>query len=148
MPTTEVSALSVVTTSLCSMATTIPAGYADLLDRPIVGVLATVGPDGVPNATPMWFVWENNTLRFTHTKARKKIRNLEANPNYSFVITDPDNPYRYLEVRGTLDSVTDDPTGALYVALGKRYGNADQQPPPDAADRVILTLRATYFGKK
>ncbi|MCH5642983.1 MULTISPECIES: PPOX class F420-dependent oxidoreductase [unclassified Gordonia (in: high G+C Gram-positive bacteria)] len=130
------------------MATTVPEGYADLLDRPVVGVLSTVGPDGIPNATPMWFAWDGEHLRFTHTKARKKIRNLEGNPNYSFVITDPDNPYRYLELRGQLESVTDDPTGAFYVTLGKRYGNADQQPPPDAADRVILTLTASYFGKK
>lgn len=135
-------------TTLDGMATTIPEGYDDLLDRPIVGVLATVGPDGVPNATPMWFAWQDGQLRFTHTKARKKIANLQQNPNYSFVITDPDNPYRYLEVRGTLESVTDDPTGSFYVVLGKRYGNADQAPPPDAADRVILALNATYFGKK
>ncbi|MFW0792605.1 PPOX class F420-dependent oxidoreductase [Gordonia sp. CPCC 205515] len=126
----------------------IPAGYEDLLERPVVGVLATVGPDGVPNATPMWFQWDGTHLRFTHTKARKKIKNLEQNPNYSFVITDPDNAYRYLEVRGTLASVEDDPTGAFYVVLGKRYGNADQEPPPDAADRVVLSLSATYFGKK
>lgn len=130
------------------MSKTIPPGYDDLLERPVVGVLATVGPDGVPNATPMWFEWDGTHLRFTHTKARKKITNLEQNPNYSFVITDPDNAYRYLEVRGTLGSVTDDPTGSFYVVLGKRYGNADQEPPPDAADRVILSLTATYFGKK
>ncbi len=87
------------------MATTVPEGYGDLLERPVVGVLSTVGADGVPNATPMWFQWDGTYLRFTHTKARRKIRNLQGNPNYSFVITDPDNPYRYLEVRGTLESV-------------------------------------------
>lgn len=132
------------------MATTVPNGYADLLTRPIVGVLTTVSPDGVPNSTPMWFLWDDEgaRLRFTHTNARKKIANLRANPNYSFTVTDPDNPYRYLEVRGTLDSVEPDPTGSMYVTLGQRYGNADQAPPPDSADRIILNLRATYFGKK
>lgn len=111
-------------------------------------MLATVGPDGVPNATPMWFQWDGSHLRFTHTNARKKIKNLQQNPNYSFVITDPDNPYRYLEVRGQLSAIEDDPTGAFYVVLGKRYGNPDQEAPPDAADRVILVLDAGYFGKK
>ncbi|WP_040509047.1 PPOX class F420-dependent oxidoreductase [Gordonia soli] len=130
------------------MAANIPEGYEDLLERAIVGALATVGPDGVPNATPMWFAWDGTHLRFTHTKARKKIKNLQENGNYSFAITDPDNPYRYLEVRGSLDAVIADPTGAFYVELGKRYGNPDTPTPPDAADRVILSLSATYFGKK
>ena len=130
------------------MTVAIPEGYEDLLERPIVGVLATISPAGVPNATPMWFKWENGMLRFTHTKFRKKVANLLKNPNFSFVITDPDNPYRYLEARGVVDSIEPDPTGAYYVVLGQRYGNADQQPPDDSRDRIILNLDVTYFGKK
>ena len=132
------------------MANTVPDGYQDLLERPIVAVLTTVSPDGVPNSTPMWFLWDAATsqLRFTHTNYRKKIKNLQTNPNFSLTITDPDNPYRYLEVRGTFGSVEPDPSGSMYVTLGKRSGNADQAPPPDSADRVILNLQASYFGKK
>lgn len=62
---------------------TSPEGYDDLLERPIVGVLATLGPDGTPNAAPMWFASEDGLLTFTHTTARKKIMNRQANPNYS-----------------------------------------------------------------
>lgn len=130
------------------MAKTIPEGYEDLLERPVVGVLTTINADGGPNSTPMWFQWDGTHLKFTHTSARLKVKNLKADPRFSFVITDPDNPYRYLEVRGVLDNVEDDPTGSFYVVLGKRYGNADQAPPPDAADRIIINLTPTYYGKK
>ena len=55
---------------------------------------------------------------------KQAFNNVEA-----FKRFDPANPYRYIEVRGTLQEVIPDPTGAFYVVLGKRYGNADQQPP-------------------
>ncbi len=128
------------------MPKTLPPEYADLLERPIVGVLATVSADGVPNATPMWFLWDGEHLKFTHTAKRRKVANLRADPRFSFVVTDPDNPYRYLEVRGVLDRVVEDPTGAFFVVLGKRYGNAEQQAPPDSPDRIVLELTPTYFG--
>jgi hypothetical protein len=59
----------------------------------------------------------------------------------SLLITDPDDPNGYLELRGELAKPEPDRTGDFYVRLGRRYGNADQQPPPDAADRVILYMR-------
>jgi PPOX class probable F420-dependent enzyme len=119
---------------------TVPPDFADLLERPIVGTLATVRTDGAPTATPMWFAWDGELLSFTHTVKRQKLRNLDAEPRFAFAIIDPDDPYRYLEVRGSLQSVEPDPTGAFYVFLGKRYGNSEQEPPPDSADRVIIRL--------
>jgi hypothetical protein len=56
------------------------------------------------------------------------------------MVVDDTNPQSYLEVRGKLVDVIDDPSGDFYVRLGKRYGNADQQPPPDKADRVVLVM--------
>jgi PPOX class probable F420-dependent enzyme len=123
-----------------------PDGYEDLLERPIVGTLATVRPDGAPSATPMWFKWDGEGLRFTHTTRRRKLKNLEAEPRLSFTIIDPDDPYRYLEVRGVVDRVEEDPTGSFYVELGKRYGNAEQAPPPDSPDRVVIVVKPTAFG--
>ncbi|BDZ46236.1 PPOX class F420-dependent oxidoreductase [Naasia aerilata] len=123
-----------------------PDGYEDLLERPIVGTLATVRPDGAPSATPMWFKWDGEGLRFTHTTKRQKLKNLQTEPRLSFTIIDPDDPYRYLEVRGVVDRVEEDPTGSFYVELGKRYGNAEQAPPPDSADRVVIVVKPTAFG--
>ncbi len=125
---------------------TLPEEFRDLLERPIVGTLATIrSADGAPTATPMWFLWDGTSLQFTHTTYRQKLKNLEAEPRFSFTIIDPDDPYRYLEVRGRLASIDPDPTGAFYVVLGKRYGNAEQAPPPDSEDRVILSLTPEVF---
>ena len=126
--------------------TSIPDGYDDLLERPIVGTLATVRRDGGPTASPMWFQWDGEFLRFTHTTKRRKLKDLAVEPRLAFTIIDPENPYRYLEVRGEVDHVDEDPTGAFYVVLGKRYGNAEQTPPPDSADRVIIVVRPTAYG--
>ncbi len=58
----------------------------------------------------------------------------------ALAIMDAEKPTRYLELRGRLIDVIPDPTGAYYVHLGRRYGNAEQQPPKDSADRVILVM--------
>ncbi|MCU1513136.1 MAG: class F420-dependent enzyme, partial [Microbacteriaceae bacterium] len=71
---------------------------------------------------------------------RAKFRNLQHNPSMSFMVIDPDNPFHFIEVRGTLGEVIPDPTGAFYVVLGKRYGNAEQMAPADSPDRVILVM--------
>jgi len=123
-------------------ASPIPASYRDLLERPLYGHLATVRPDGTAQVNPMWFDFDGEFLQFTHTSTRQKYRNLKANPSAALSIADPDQPYRYLEVRGVLDHVDPDPTGAFYRHLSRRYGAGDQAPD-DAADRIILYIRPT-----
>jgi PPOX class probable F420-dependent enzyme len=120
----------------------IPASYLDLLERPLYGHLATIRPDGGVQVNPMWFEFDGEFIQFTHTSARQKYRNLMANPVAALSINDPDQPYRYLEVRGVLDHVDPDPEGAFYRQLSRRYGRGDQAPP-DAADRVVLFIRPT-----
>lgn len=126
----------------------IPDGYEDLLTRPLFGHLATTRPDGSPQVNPMWFEWDGQRLRFTHTTKRQKYRNVAANPNVAMSIIDPERPYRYLEVRGVVEEIVPDPTGAFYVALNDRYAGPPTEPPPDAADRVIVVVRPTGFAKK
>jgi PPOX class probable F420-dependent enzyme len=126
--------------------TTIPDDLRDLLENPNYGALGTVRPDGAVQVNPMWFELEGDRIRFTHTTKRQKFRNLQANPSMSLMVFDPENPYRYVEVRGRLVDVVPDPTGAFYVQLGRRYGNAGQQPPPDSADRVILEMSIEMAG--
>jgi PPOX class probable F420-dependent enzyme len=125
------------------MAAKIPDDLADLLERPLFGSLGTVRPDGTVQVNPMWYEFDGESVRFTHTTFRAKYRNLQKNPAMSLLITDPDNPQRYLEVRGALTQVIPDPAGAFYVRLGQRYGHPDTQPPADRADRVILVMSIT-----
>jgi len=126
----------------------IPDGYAHLLDLPVYGHLATVRPDGRPQVNPMWFAWDGELLRFTHTNKRQKFRNIEANPAVSMSIIEPDNPYRYLEVRGVVEEIVPDPTGAFYLELNDRYSGPLTEPPPDKADRVILVVRPIGYTKQ
>jgi PPOX class probable F420-dependent enzyme len=131
------------------MATTpaesIPADYVQLLIDANYGALGTIRPDDTVQVNPMWFEYDGTSLRFTHTTKRQKYRNLQHNPSMSLSVIDPANPFRYLEVRGHLTEVLPDTEGEFYLRLGKRYGNAEQTPPPDSADRVILVMSMEKF---
>jgi PPOX class probable F420-dependent enzyme len=122
------------------MSASIPEDLRPLLDRPLFASLGTVRPDNTVQVNPMWFEYDGEHLRFTHTTYRGKFRNLQSNPSMSLLVIDDEDPQVYLELRGKLVEVIEDPTGDFYVRLGRRYGNPDQQPPPDKADRVILVM--------
>lgn len=126
----------------------IPEDLLFLLEDPIVGHLATVRPDGAPQVEPMWFAFDGEHLKFTHTTKRGKYRNLQANPGMALEVSNPENPYEFVEVLGKLVSADPDPTGAFYVELGRRYGLPDTQPPPDSADRVVLVMSVEKVIRK
>ncbi len=118
----------------------VPDSHVDLLDRPMFAHLATVRPDGAPQTQVMWFVWDGERIRMTHTKTRQKYRNFQREPRVALSIADPDNPYRFLEIRGTIETIEDDDAEAsFYQSLQQRYGRI--YPISDADVRVILTIR-------
>ena len=118
----------------------VPAAYRRLLELPLYGHLGTVRPNDTVQVNPMWFEFDGEQLRFTHTTTRQKFRNLQHNPSYALSIIDPEDPFHYLEVRGRLVAVEPDPEGVFYVRLQNRYGNPSQTPPPDKANRVVLVM--------
>ncbi|MGY4644561.1 PPOX class F420-dependent oxidoreductase [Cellulomonas sp. URHB0016] len=125
--------------------TDLPESHADLLERPLYAHLATVGPDGAPHSSVMWFVRDGDLIRFTHTTTRQKYRNVRADPRVSISIHDPDNPYRALEVRGVVESIEpDDGRARFYQSLMERYG-APVHDPEDAPTRVIISVRPTGY---
>ena len=99
-----------------------------------------VKADGTPIVNPMWFELVGEHIRFTHTTYRAKYRALHANPAMAFLVFDPADPMVYIEVRGKLVEEIADPSGSYYVHLRNRYGDPDQKPPKDKADRVILVM--------
>lgn len=122
----------------------LPASHADLLERPLFAHLATVRPDGSPQSSVMWFDWDGSVLRMTHTKTRQKFRNFAEQPRVALSIADPDDQYRFLEVRGAVTDIADDDEKAsFYKALQKRYGM--DYPVPDADVRVIVTITPDSF---
>jgi PPOX class probable F420-dependent enzyme len=126
----------------------VPPDYRDLLERPLFGHLATLRPDGSPQVNPMWFVWDGTHLRFTTTSTRQKHRNVTADPRVSVSVNDPDQPYRYLELRGKVVAIEPDPTAALFTELASRYGADFDGPPADAADRIVLVVRPEASSKQ
>ena len=123
-----------------------PDSHADLLEQALFAHYATVRADGAPQVNPMWFAWdpERGVIRMTHTKRRHNYRNVRREPRVALSITDPDDPYRYIQVRGVVEGIEDDPTGSFHEALQRRY-RGTVGPVPDRENRVILTIRPTAF---
>ena len=106
-------------------ASPILGSHRDLLERPLYAHVAIIRPDGSPQVNPMWFSYDGQSIRLTHTRTRQKYRNLMANPAIAMSVNDPDEPYRYLEIRGLLDHVGADPAGEFSRLLSQRYGRGD-----------------------
>jgi PPOX class probable F420-dependent enzyme len=127
----------------------IPRELRDLLERPLIADLATVREDGTPQVNPMWFSWDGEFIRFTHTNFRRKFRNITANPAVAISIVDPSDVYRYIEIRGIVERIDPDPTGAFFVDLAKRYDAPfGTEAPTDAPARVVFVVRPTAVGKR
>ena len=121
-----------------------PDSHRDLLERPIFAHLATVASDGAPLSNPMWFVYdaEGNRIRLTHKRTRHNYRHLQREPRVALSIADPDDPYRYLQVRGVVEKEEPDPEGDFYNLLQQRYRGRTSEVK-DRADRVVFTIRPT-----
>ncbi|WP_377269026.1 PPOX class F420-dependent oxidoreductase [Peterkaempfera sp. SMS 1(5)a] len=126
----------------------IPDSHLDLLTRPLFVHLATIGPDGAPQVNPVWTIWDGEFLRFTTTTDRRKHLNTVKDPHVSVSVNDPEQPYRYLEVRGIVERVDPDPTGAFFDVLAIRYGLAYERPVGDADRRVVLVVRPMKITKQ
>ena len=123
---------------------TLPESHTDLLEEANFAHLATIRPDGSPQSSVMWFAWDGSRLRMTHTKTRQKTANLRNEPRVALSIVDSKDQYRFLEVRGTVESIEDDDaTASFYQSLQQRYGNT--YPVRDADVRVIITIRPESF---
>jgi PPOX class probable F420-dependent enzyme len=103
--------------------------YRDLIAEKVAFAhLATVMPDGSPHVTPMWFDWDGTHFRFNSARGRVKVRNLERSHRVAFSILDPDNAYRYLQVRGRVVEMTEQGADAHIDLLAKKYIGKDRYP--------------------
>lgn len=108
------------------MAASIPSQYVDLLQGPTFAHLTTLMPDGSPQVSPVWCDYDGTCVVINSAKGRQKDRNMRRDPRVALALSDPQNPYRYLQVRGKVVEVTE--TGAedhidklSHKYLGKAY---------------------------
>ena len=121
----------------------LPETHSDLLERALYAHLATVRPDGTPQSSVMWFDWDGSRLRMTHKSTRQKIKNFAHEPRVALSIADPDDPLRFIEVRGVVESIEPDEKASFYRSLQERYGMVYEIK--DAAVRVVVTIRPDAY---
>ena len=106
---------------------TIPEKYLDLLTRKkAFAAIATTMPDGSPQVTPVWFDFKDGKLRVNTARGRVKARNLKQGAAVALAIVDPENPYRYIQVRGKVARVTEDGAVPHIDSLAKKYLGQDK----------------------
>lgn len=115
-----------------------PATHRDLLDAP-VAILATISDAGFPQLTPVWFLVEDEQLKLSLNTTRQKVKNLRARPQCSLLVLDPENPYRYLEVRENARFDPDDDY-AFAGRVGAKYGTDLRTRDRPGEARVVVTL--------
>jgi PPOX class probable F420-dependent enzyme len=109
--------------------TDIPAGFLDLLTEKVaLANLATLQPDGSPQVTPVWFDYTNGKVRVNTAKGRVKARNMSVGSKVAISVVDPDNAYRYIQIRGTVSGETTDGADAHIDNLAKKYLGKDVYP--------------------
>lgn len=121
--------------------TDFPESHADLLDAEVAS-LATVGRDGVPQLTELWFLHDEGELKLSLNDHRLKSRNLKARPVCSLLLLDLANPYRYLEVRGHARIEPDDDY-AFARKLGAKYDADLSQHDGPGESRIVVTIEPT-----
>lgn len=119
----------------------IPDKYRDLFAKKTLAHLATLMPGGEPQVTPVWIDYDGERVIFNTAAGRQKDKNLQRDGRVSLSLTDPDNPYRYLEVRGRVSERTMNGADAHIDKMAKKYLDQDKYPFRQPGEvRVIFKI--------
>ena len=129
------------------MPAALPETHRDLLDKKAFASLGTLMPDGRPQVTPVWVDYDGTYLFVNSAKGRAKDKNMRREPRVSLAIIDPDNPYRYLEVRGRVVEVTEDGADKHIDKMAKKYLGKDKYPFSQPGEvRVLYKIEPDKFS--
>ena len=124
------------------MAVTIPDQYRDLFTKRAFAYLGTVMSDGSPQVTPVWCDLDGTYIRVNTAKGRVKDRNMRRNKKVAMTISDPENSYRYLAVRGEVAEITEQGADAHIDLLTKKYLGKEKYPYRQPGEvRVLYKIR-------
>jgi PPOX class probable F420-dependent enzyme len=110
------------------MAEIIPEKYLDLLKKPAFANLGTVMRDGSPQVTPVWVDFDGKYVRVNSALGRMKDKNMRRDPRVSLSIQDPENPYRYLEIRGKVEEISQNGADEHINKLSQKYLGKPEYP--------------------
>jgi len=128
-----------------AMSNVIPEKYADLFQKRAFASLGTLMPDGRPQVTPVWCDFDGQHVIFNSARGRQKDRNVRRDPRVALAIVDPDNPYRYLEIRGTVVEITEDGAAQHIDKMAKKYLGVDKYPYAQPGEvRVLYKIRPEH----
>ena len=123
----------------------IPQNYLDLFDKKAFANLATLMPDGTPQVTPVWCDFDGSHILVNSAKGRRKDINMHERPKVALSILDPDNPYRYLEIRGTVEEITEDGAAAHIDKMAKKYLGVEKYPFTKPGEvRVLYKIKPEH----
>jgi PPOX class probable F420-dependent enzyme len=126
----------------------IPAEYRDLLDRPTFAHFATMLPNGMPHVTPTWVDVDDDYehVLINTARTRRKERNVRKNPHVGLSIVDPDDPYRYLSLWGSVVELTEEGAREHIDDLAQQYMGVETYPnyESDPGERVIVRIEPEH----
>jgi PPOX class probable F420-dependent enzyme len=124
------------------MSQSIPDKYRDLFTKRAFASLATLMPDGSPQVTPVWVDLEGDLVLVNTARGRQKDKNMRRDPRVAMAVIDPENPYRYLEIRGRIAEITEEGADAHIDKMAKKYLGADKYPYRQPSEtRVIFKIQ-------
>jgi len=132
------------------MAGTIPDKFLDLFQKKAFASLTTLMPDGSPQVTPVWVDYDGSHVLVNSARGRQKDKNMQRNAKVALLILDPDNPYRYLEIRGKVEAIVEEGADAHIDKMAKKYMGQDTYPyrRPEEVRVIfkILPTKTTQMG--
>jgi PPOX class probable F420-dependent enzyme len=110
------------------MSSVIPDNFRELFHKKAFAHLATMMKDGTPQVTPVWCDYDGTHIVVNSAKGRTKDKNMRRDPNVALSVQDPDNPYRYIAVRGKVVEITEDGADDHIDKMAKKYRGVDKYP--------------------
>ncbi len=115
----------------------IPEDFKNLFKQKAFAHLGTVMPDGSLQITPVWIDYDGQYILVNSARGRVKDHNMEARPQVGISIQDPENPYRFISIRGRVVDIVEEGAREHINALAKRYTGSDKyQGPSDETRRI------------
>ena len=125
----------------------VPDKFTDLFRKKAFATLGTLMRDGSPQVTPVWCDYDGKHIRINSALGRVKDKNIRRDPRVALSIQDPENPYRYLEIRGKVVDITQNGADAHIDSLAQKYLGQAKYPYRQPGEvRVLYKIEPEKFS--